>query len=346
MSSVLSPESLAFCAKVMEKSGVSENIYIYGYQDFPLKSPFVCDREEAEVVVTGAVGNVLAKTGLREDVLSYNLGGMGCSAGLIAVDLAKRLLQGQRNTYALIMSVECPTSSFYRGTDKSKLLSNCLFRMGGTAVLLSNCPSDSRRSKYELKHTLRTHLGSDDRAYNCVIQDVDKDAQVGISISKDLMAVAGVALRANITTLGPLVLPVSEQLKFAATFVARKVLKMKGVKAYVPDFKLAFGHFCIHAGGKTVLDEVEKNLRLTKWDMEPSRMTLYRYSNTSSSSLWYELAYAEAKGRIKKGDRVWQIGFGSGFKCASGVWRALKTINPADIDNPWTDVIHQFPVTS
>ncbi|GFP93911.1 3-ketoacyl-coa synthase 11 [Phtheirospermum japonicum] len=60
----------------------------------------------------------------------------------------------------------------------------------------------------------------------------------------------------------------------------------------------------------------------------------------------YELAYAEAKGRIRKGDRVWQIGFGSGFKCASGVWRALKTINPADLDNPWTDVIHHFPVTS
>ncbi|GFQ08458.1 3-ketoacyl-coa synthase 17 [Phtheirospermum japonicum] len=257
---------------------------------------------------------------------------MGCSAGLIAVDLAKRLLQGQRNTYALIMSVECPTSSFYRGTDKSKLLSNCLFRMGGSAVLLSNRSSDRRRSKYELKHTLRTHLGSDDRAYN--------------SISKDLMAVAGVALRANITALGPLVLPVSEQLRFAASFVARKVLKMKGVEAYVPDFKLAFEHFCIHAGGKAVLDEVEKNLRLRKWDMEPSRMTLYRYSNTSSSSLWYELAYAEAKGRIRKGDRVWQIGFGSGFKCASGVWRALKTINPADLDNPWTDVIHHFPVTS
>ncbi|GFP93909.1 3-ketoacyl-coa synthase 17 [Phtheirospermum japonicum] len=377
MSSGLSPESIAFCAKVMEKSGVCENIYTYGCQNFPYKSMFVCGREEVEIVVTGAVGDVLAKTGvdprdigvvivnistfnpvpsvsamivnrfkLREDLLSYNLGGMGCSAGVIAVDLAKRLLQVQRNTYALIMSLECPTSSFYAGNDKSKLLSNCLFRMGGTAIILSNRPSDRRRSKYELKHTLRTHLGSDDRAYNCVIQDADKDAKVGVSISKDLMAVAGVALRANITALGPLVLPVSEQLRFASTFVARKVLKMKGVGAYVPDFKLAFEHFCIHAGGKTVLDEVEKKLRLTKWDMEPSRMTLYRYSNTSSSSLWYELAYAEAKGRIRKGDRVWQIGFGSGFKCASGVWCALKTINPADLDNPWTDVIHQFPVTS
>ncbi|KAK6120756.1 hypothetical protein DH2020_045497 [Rehmannia glutinosa] len=217
--------------------------------------------------------------------------------------------------------------------------------MGGAAILLSNRPSDRLSSKYELKHTVRTHLGADDRAYKCVSQEVDKDGNIGMTISKDLMAIAGEALKANITAVGPLVLPISEQFLFLATLVARKVLKIKGIRAYIPDFKLAFEHFCIHAGGKAVLDEVEKKLSLTKWDMEPSRMTLYKYSNTSSSSLWYELAYAEAKGRIKKGDRIWQIGFGSGFKCASGVWRALRTINPAQEDNPWIDVIDQFPVT-
>jgi 3-ketoacyl-CoA synthase len=30
---------------------------------------------------------------LRGNVQSYNLGGMGCSAGLISIDLAKQLLQ-------------------------------------------------------------------------------------------------------------------------------------------------------------------------------------------------------------------------------------------------------------
>lgn len=73
-------------------------------------------------------------------------------------------------------------------------------------------------------------------------------------------------------------------------------------------------------------------------------MTLYRFGNTSSSSLWYELAYSEAKGRIRKGDRTWQIAFGSGFKCNSAVWRALKTINPAKEKNPWMDEIDEFPV--
>lgn len=241
------------------------------------------------------------------------------------------------------MSFESVTPFYYAGNDKAKLLPNCLFRLGGAAILLSNRVSDRRRSKYQLSHTLRTHKGADDRAYKCVFQEEDEEGKIGVTLSKDLMAIAGDALKSNITTLGPLVLPISEQLLFFATLIAKKVLKMD-VKPYVPDFKLAFEHFCIHAGGRAVLDELENNLKLTEWHMEPSRMTLYRFGNTSSSSVWYQLAYAEAKGRIRKGDRVWQIAFGSGFKCNSGVWRALRTINPIKEQNPWTNEIDQFPV--
>lgn len=248
------------------------------------------------------------------------------------------------NSYALVVSMENITLNWYFGNDRSMLLSNCLFRLGGAAILLSNRSSDRRRSKYQLMHTVRTHKGSDDKAYSCVFQREDDTKRVGVALSKDLMAVAGEALKTNITTLGPIVLPMSEQLLFFVTLVARKVFKMKNIKPYIPDFKLAFEHFCIHAGGRAVLDEMEKNLELSDWHMEPSRMTLYRFGNTSSSSLWYELAYSEAKGRVRKGDRMWQIAFGSGFKCNSAVWKALRTVNPAKEKNPWIDEIDQFPV--
>lgn len=63
----------------------------------------------------------------------------------------------------------------------------------------------------QLFHTVHTHKGADDNSYNCAFQREDQNGKVGVSLSKDLMAVAGDALKANITTLGPLVLPMSEK---------------------------------------------------------------------------------------------------------------------------------------
>lgn len=50
----------------------------------------------------------------------------------------------------------------------------------------------------------------------------------------------------------------------------------------------------------------------------------YRYGNVSSSSIWYVLAYIETFRGVATGDRVWQLGFGSGFKCNSAVWKANR----------------------
>lgn len=112
----------------------------------------------------------------------------------------------------------------------------------------------------------------------------------------------------------------------------------------MPNFNSTFDHFLSHPGGKPVLDEVERNLKLSKTHMEASRMALYRFGNVSSSTVWYALAYAEAKGRVKKGDRVWQIAFGSGFKCTSLVWEAIRAVNGGEKMNPWSDEIDEFPV--
>ncbi|ERN16398.1 3-ketoacyl-CoA synthase 11 [Amborella trichopoda] len=370
-------QSLQFQRKILERSGLGEDTYLpQAVLNVPPNPSMAEARKEAEAVMFGAVDRLFEKTslkpkdigilivncslfnptpslsamivnryGLRGNIASYNLGGMGCSAGLISIDLAKDLLQVKPNSYALVVSTENITLNWYFGNDRSMLVSNCLFRMGAAAVLLTNKGRDRHRSKYQLVHTVRTHKGSDGRCFGCVTQQEDETGRIGVSLSKELMGVAGEALKANITTLGPLVLPLSEQLLFLSTLIGKKLFRMK-LRPYIPDFKLAFEHFCIHAGGRAVLDELEKNLQLSEWHMEPSRMTLYRFGNTSSSSLWYELAYTEAKGRIRKGDRTWQIAFGSGFKCNSAVWKALRTVNPANetVNNPWMDEIDQFPV--
>eukprot|EP00475_Leptophrys_vorax_P039126 TRINITY_DN7007_c0_g2_i6.p2 TRINITY_DN7007_c0_g2~~TRINITY_DN7007_c0_g2_i6.p2 ORF type:complete len:585 (-),score=17.51 TRINITY_DN7007_c0_g2_i6:531-2159(-) len=370
-------KSIDFQTKVFLRSGLGDRTYLPPSMHTWPPSPSIANaRLEAEMVMFGALDELFEKTGvnprdisilivnctvfcptpslsamivnkykMRQDIQSYNLGGMGCSAGLISIKLARDLLQVHKGTYAIVVSTENITQNLYLGKRKSMMVPNCLFRIGGAAILLSNKPSERWRSKYQLSQLVRTHMGKDDKAYRCVYQEEDDQGVVGVSLSRDLMNTASNALKTNITTLGPNVLPVSEMLLFAANTVARKVLGMKSLKPYLPDFKLAFEHFCIHAGGRAVLDVLEKSLELTPWHIEPSRMTLYRFGNTSSSSIWYELGYSEAKGRVRRGDRVWQIAFGSGFKCNSAVWRALRTIKPEGNKGPWFDCIDDLPVT-
>ncbi|KAG4209384.1 hypothetical protein ERO13_A03G194900v2 [Gossypium hirsutum] len=366
--------SLEFQRKILERSGLGEETCVPEAMHYlPPRPSMAAARQEAEQVMFGALDKLFANTNvkprdigilvvncslfnptpslsamiinkykLRGNIRSFNLGGMGCSAGVIAIDLAKDMLQVHRNSYAVVVSTENITQNWYFGNKKSMLIPNCLFRVGGAAVLLSNRSVDRRRSKYKLVHVVRTHCGANDKAFKCVYQEQDDNGKTGVSLSKDLMAIAGGALKTNITTLGPLVLPISEQILFFVTLVAKKLFNAK-IKPYIPDFKLAFDHFCIHAGGRAVIDELEKNLQLLPVHAEASRMTLHRFGNTSSSSIWYELAYTEAKGRMRKGNRVWQIAFGSGFKCNSAVWVALRNVKPSP-NNPWEDCIHRYPV--
>merc|ERR1719453_1621841 len=100
---------------------------------------------------------IVNRFGFRSDCLSYNLGGMGCSASVIAVDLAAKLLTSaeNRNCRALVVSTENITQNWYRGNEKSMLLSNCLFRCGAAALLLSNRRKDKPRARFQLLHTVR-----------------------------------------------------------------------------------------------------------------------------------------------------------------------------------------------
>lgn len=263
---------------------------------------------------------------MKSSILTYNLAGMGCSAGLIALDLAKDLLQVHRKSTCIVVSTENITQNWYLGRERSMLITNTLFRMGASCVLLSNDWKDRSRARYVLKHTVRTHMGADDLAYDSIFQMEDKMGIRGVKLSKNIMDVAGGALKKNLTTLAPRVVPFSEHIKFGIHLIRKRILQTADLGPFVPDFHKAFDHFCIHTGGRAVIDVMQDALKLTDEDIEASRYALLRYGNTSSASVWYELKYVENAGRMKRGHRVWQIAFGSGFKCNSAVWECLMDI--------------------
>ena len=200
----------------------------------------------------------------------------------------------------------------------------------------------------ELLHLVRVNTASRDEAYNAVMVQEDEENIFGAQLSPQLIDVATHAIKENVKKLAPKVLPLGELWKVGVSEVKRKVFKMKHVKPYVPNFKRAFNHFCIHPGSKAVIEGVGKSLGLSGYDLEPSLMALHRFGNTSCSGIWYELAYCEAKKRLKEGDKVWQLGLGSGFKCNSAVWRVLRPLNHeplVEFCNPWADCIGRYPIS-
>lgn len=128
-----SEENLAFQKKILERSGLGDKTYFpEGVKRIPPDYSYAAASKEADTVIFGAVDDLLAKTGvktkdigilvvncggfaripshsaavvnrykLRSDILAFSIGGMGCSAGVISVDLANRLLQVGLNTFAL-----------------------------------------------------------------------------------------------------------------------------------------------------------------------------------------------------------------------------------------------------
>lgn len=64
-------------------------------------------------------------------------------------------------------------------------------------------------------------------------------------------------------------------------------------------------------------------------------MHVFFMCHSHTAQCRYVLAYLETIRGVKRGDRVWQLAFGSGFKCNSTVWRALR--NNTGPHEAWAD---------
>ncbi|KAK8576867.1 hypothetical protein V6N13_121866 [Hibiscus sabdariffa] len=173
--------------------------------------------------------------------------------------------------------------------------------------LLTNKISLKHRAILKLNHSVRTHAGSNDEAYKSCIGVEDEQGNRGFFLSKNLLKAAGKAVATNLGVVVPKMLPLKELIRYS----------MGGDRRH------------------------GKKLRANEYDLEPTRMALHRFGNTSAAGLWYVLSYMEAKKRLKKGDRILMISLGSGFKCNSCAWEVKNNLDELGV---WEDCIAKYPV--
>ncbi|CAL6095792.1 3-ketoacyl-CoA_synthase [Hexamita inflata] len=358
-----SAKSLDFMRKVSKQSGIGSKVN-YPPEIFTTNRNVEDARNEARAVIFPTVKELLAKTGIKasqidilvtncsmfvptpslssmiinefkmkKDIHNFSLGGMGCSASPLGVDVVQSFLRNRNLKYAILVSTEIIMLNYYQGNDASMLLPNTLFRAGCAAILFTNV---NYKCKYELKHIVRTHIGGDDNAHSCIVQTVDSDGITGVRLEKTIIKNASKGLMNNVPRVLSKVMPLSLKLdyalrmfaQFSAWYFDTRVRKIQTTypKFGNPKFAKAIQNFCIHTGGRGVLDSLQEQFGLSDELIAASRASLYMYGNTSSASIWYELAYHEHTGAVQKGNTVWQVAFGSGFKCNSVILKALKTV--------------------
>lgn len=142
---------------------------------------------------------------MKPTTLYCHLGGMGCATSVSSLDLGARLLRSfGRPATCLVVTHENITTGLYMGTDRSYLLGNALFRLGGAAALLTTDHGRFPQAKYVLEHSLRTVTSKDDFSYSTMNYRMDGQGNAGVFLppAKTIIQVSGDAIRTHLTKLG------------------------------------------------------------------------------------------------------------------------------------------------
>lgn len=228
----------------------------------------------------GLSGHVIERLGLRADVQAYDLVGQGCAAALPNLMLGRALLAGGGCAQVLSICVEVSSAAMYLDNDPGVLISACLFGDGaGAAVLARRAGPAGRRIEWK-----------------------DSTSLVEPGERQALMFEQRDGLRRNVLTRA---VP-----GLAADYAQRVLRTVLGRAGLGPG---DVGTWVMHAGGRDVLQALEKRLELQPGDLRHSAAMLREYGNLSSAFVYFVLDAALADGAAP--GWWWLSSFGAGFSC-------------------------------
>lgn len=228
----------------------------------------------------GLSGYVVEALDLRADIQAFDLVGQGCAAAVPNFSLGRALLESGASEHVLSVCVEVSSAAMYLDDDPGVIVSACLFGDGAGAAVLSRRPLGALR-RIEWRDSASV---------------IDPSRREALRFEQ-----RGGMLR-NILTRAVPALAADHALQVLETVLRRSELGSGEISAWI-----------VHAGGRDVLGEMEKRLRLDPLSLGYSAAMLREYGNLSSAFVYFVLDAALAA--QAPGGWWWLSSFGAGFSC-------------------------------
>lgn len=214
---------------------------------------------------------------LSPNIFRTSVNFMGCYAAIHALKLSKLICDSEPLSNVVIVDTELCTLHFQQEYTPDNAASSLLFADGSAAVLVTNKTDSSNAISLDGFFSHVAYKGKKHMAWE-------------LSSKGFLMTLSGYVpqiIEEDIDTL------------------------VESSLNYHKIDKSSITHWCIHPGGKKILNAIENKLALEKDDLCYSRSILAKYGNMSSPTILFVLK--EMMRNIKNNAKILGVAFGPGL---------------------------------
>ena len=215
---------------------------------------------------------------LPRNIYRTSVNFMGCYAAIHGLKMADAICKSDTNAKVIIVCTELCTLHFQKEPTIDSIASSLLFGDGAAAMLVTD-------NEYQRKG-LRL-----DQFYSEVITKGKNDMAWELSSSGFLMTLSGFVPELLEEDFRPLV---------------TRALEKEGID------RNEIAHWCIHPGGRRILDAIHRSLSFTNGDLKYSYETLREVGNLSSATILFVLKKIMDSG-LTSGEKVFGAAFGPGL---------------------------------
>jgi len=221
---------------------------------------------------------IMEQMGLSPAIFRTSINFMGCYAAIHGMKLAKFICDSEPDAKVVMVATELCTLHFQKEYTLENASSSLLFADGAAAVLISNVITSPKAVQIESFHSQVAFEGKKDMAWEISSKGflMTLSSYIPQLIKQDIEVLISAALQQQ--ELTPQQIP----------------------------------YWCIHPGGKKIVDVIEQKLSLSASQTKFARKVLAENGNMSSPTILFVLKEI-MDSSIKPGEKIFGIAFGPGL---------------------------------